>query len=200
MFQFRCLQHRYAKHRDSLLYFGPHRSFPDESNHAPHQRRWHSISDFRFRKTSGDSGPAGVLSMAGHNSLSLPNLSPAHLPVPAAAAQLLSGLPAPLGSTGAWPEALPAPPPVAAPVSAFLGSTQGWVKRQQRGLPPSAITPRSYSSFIAHWPGTKSVSPTSLSLWFPKLQNRPGIALKWGVWPSVRMKCDNTKGLAQCQA
>lgn len=131
--------------------------------------------------------------MAGHNALSLPNLSPAHLPGPAAAAQLLSGLPAPLGSTGAWPEGLPAPPPVAAPVSAFLGATQGEVKKQQWGLPPSAITPRSDSNFIAHWPGTKSVSPTSLSLWFPKLQNKPGMH-------GVRMKCDNTKGLTQCRA
>lgn len=53
---------------------------------------------------------------------------------------------------------------------------------------------------IPHWPGSKSKFPTSLSLGFPKLQNRPGIALKWGVWHSVRMKCDNTKGLAQCRA
>lgn len=105
----------------------------------PHIREGGPLSDFWLRDTNGNLDPAGVLCMAEHNALSLPNLCPARLPGPAAAAQLLSGLPAPLGSTGAWPAAPPAPPPVAAPASAFLGSTQGEVKRQRWGIPPSAI-------------------------------------------------------------
>lgn len=103
----------------------------------PHTREDGTLSlTFSSEKNSGNSGPAGVLRMAGHNALSLPSLSPAHLPGSAAAARLLSELPAPLGSTGAWPEGLPAPPPVAAPVSAFLGATQGEVKRQNGAFLP----------------------------------------------------------------
>lgn len=44
-----------------------------------------------------------------------------HPPEAAAASPLPSALPAPLGSTSAWPTALPTPPPLAAPASsAFL--------------------------------------------------------------------------------